>query len=201
LLRTAAGRPGTRRVLPRRGRSPAPRVPGDGPGRGARRPRALPGTGPGRSPPPPGHQRRPFRPHRRPPGRRPGRAGRSPPPGRPDHPDRGRAPAGHRDRRRLTAPDERCRRLSARRRAALLAAVTVTLPRWPIVGRRVELEVFGQALDSGEHTGLLIYGRAGVGKTRLADECRQQAAVAGHPTERIVGSRTTALLPLGAVAV
>jgi DNA-binding CsgD family transcriptional regulator len=82
----------------------------------------------------------------------------------------------------------------------MLAAVTVTLPRWPIVGRRAELEVFGQALDSGEHTGLLIYGRAGVGKTRLADECRQQAAAAGHPTERIVGSRTTALLPLGAVA-
>src|SRR6266699_6950529 len=36
--------------------------------------------------------------------------------------------------------------------------------------------------------------------TRLADECRQQAAASGSPTERVVGSRTTALLPLGAVA-
>jgi len=81
----------------------------------------------------------------------------------------------------------------------MLAGVAVTLPRWPIVGRRLELEVFERAVDSGELAGVVIYGRAGVGKTRLADECRQQAAAAGHPTERVAGSRTTALLPLGAV--
>jgi DNA-binding CsgD family transcriptional regulator len=82
----------------------------------------------------------------------------------------------------------------------MLAAVAIVLPRWPIVGRRSELEVFGLALGSREHAGLLVHGRAGVGKTRLADECREQAAASGHPTERVVGSRTTALLPLGAVA-
>jgi DNA-binding CsgD family transcriptional regulator len=82
----------------------------------------------------------------------------------------------------------------------MLAAVATTLQRWPIVGRRSELEVFEQALCSGAHAGLVIVGRAGVGKTRLADECRQWAAASGHPTERVVGSRTTALLPLGAVA-
>src|SRR6266516_282337 len=81
----------------------------------------------------------------------------------------------------------------------MLAGVAVTLPGWPIVGRRLELEVFERALRSGELAGVVIYGRAGVGKTRLADECRQQAAAAGHPTERVAGSRTTALLPLGAV--
>ncbi len=75
----------------------------------------------------------------------------------------------------------------------------MTLPRWPIVGRRPELEVFERALGSGERAGLVIYGRAGVGKTRLADECADQAA-SGHPTQRVAGSRTTALLPLGAVA-
>src|SRR5499427_7555948 len=75
----------------------------------------------------------------------------------------------------------------------------MTLPRWPIVGRRPELEVFERALGSGERAGLAIYGRAGVGKTRLADECAGQAAAGGHPTERVAGSRTTALLPLGAV--
>ena len=82
----------------------------------------------------------------------------------------------------------------------MLAGVAVTAQRWPIVGRRLELEVFEQALCSGEHAGLMIHGRAGVGKTRLADECRRQAAAVGHPTERVAGSRTTALLPLGAVA-
>jgi DNA-binding CsgD family transcriptional regulator/tetratricopeptide (TPR) repeat protein len=75
----------------------------------------------------------------------------------------------------------------------------MTLPRWPIVGRRPELEVFERALGSGERAGLAIYGRAGVGKTRMADECAGQAAASGHPTERVAGSRTTALLPLGAV--
>src|SRR5215831_17773772 len=82
----------------------------------------------------------------------------------------------------------------------MLAGVAMALARWPIVGRRSELELFGRSLGSGEHAGLVIHGRSGVGKTRLADECAEQAAAAGHPTERVVGSRTTALLPLGAVA-
>lgn len=47
----------------------------------------------------------------------------------------------------------------------------MTLQRWPVVGRRSELEIFEQALGPGERAGLVIYGRAGVGKTRLADEC------------------------------
>ena len=76
----------------------------------------------------------------------------------------------------------------------------VTVPQWPIVGRQAELTVFEGALSAGEHAGLLIHGRAGVGKTRLADECRQLAAAAGHPTERVFGCRSTAGLPLGAVA-
>src|SRR6516225_1415653 len=82
----------------------------------------------------------------------------------------------------------------------MLAAVTITLPRWPLIGRRAELEVFERALGSGQQAGLVIHGRAGVGKTRLADECAAQAASSGHPTERVAGSRTTTLLPLGAVA-
>ncbi|HYK31844.1 MAG TPA: AAA family ATPase, partial [Streptosporangiaceae bacterium] len=77
--------------------------------------------------------------------------------------------------------------------------MATTLQRWPIVGRRSELEIFEQALGSGERAGLVIHGRAGVGKTRLADECAAQAAAGGYPTERVVGSRTTALMPLGAV--
>jgi len=60
--------------------------------------------------------------------------------------------------------------------------------------------VFERALGSGERAGLVIYGRAGVGKTRLADECADQAAASGHPAQRVAGSRTTALLPLGGVA-
>lgn len=83
--------------------------------------------------------------------------------------------------------------------ADMLTAVAIAVRRWPIVGRRAELEVFERALGSAEHAGLVIHGPAGVGKTRLADECREWAAENGHPTERVVGSRTTSLLPLGAV--
>ena len=71
---------------------------------------------------------------------------------------------------------------------------------WPIVGRRRELAVFERAVSFGEHAGLVIHGRAGVGKTRLAEECRRQAAAAGHPTGRVTGSLSTVLVPLGAVA-
>ncbi|HXL20242.1 MAG TPA: AAA family ATPase, partial [Streptosporangiaceae bacterium] len=71
---------------------------------------------------------------------------------------------------------------------------------WPIVGRGLELEVFERALYSGRHAGLVIHGPPGVGKTRLADECRRRAAADGHPIERVVGSATTARMPLGAVA-
>src|SRR6516164_9058494 len=69
-----------------------------------------------------------------------------------------------------------------------------------IVGRRRELAVFERAVSFGEHAGLVIHGRAGVGKTRLAEECRRQAAAAGHPAEQVTGGRSTVLVPLAGVA-
>jgi ATP/maltotriose-dependent transcriptional regulator MalT len=77
--------------------------------------------------------------------------------------------------------------------------MAITLERWPVIGRRAELELFERALASGQCAGLMIHGPAGVGKTRLADECRDLATASGYPTERVVGSQTAALLPLSAV--
>jgi DNA-binding CsgD family transcriptional regulator len=77
--------------------------------------------------------------------------------------------------------------------------MAITLERWPVIGRGTEVELCDRALGSGACAGLVIHGAAGVGKTRLADECRERAAAAGHPTERVVGSRTAALLPLSAL--
>ena len=71
---------------------------------------------------------------------------------------------------------------------------------WPIVGRRTHLEAFERALSSGRQAGLLIHGPPGAGKTRLAEECRRRAAADQHPTLRVVGSTTTAGVPLAAVA-
>ena len=78
--------------------------------------------------------------------------------------------------------------------------MTVMVRRWPIVGRGPDLAAFERVLSSGRDAGLVIHGRIGVGKTRLAEECARLAAAAGHPTERVAGSRSTALVPLGAVA-
>src|SRR5260370_23160830 len=80
----------------------------------------------------------------------------------------------------------------------MLSAVAVALQRWPMVGRRSELEVFERALGSAELEGMLIHGRAGVGKTRLADECRQQAAASAPPTQRAAGHPHRAPLAPGA---
>jgi DNA-binding CsgD family transcriptional regulator len=78
-------------------------------------------------------------------------------------------------------------------------APTLASDRWPLVGRRAELEVFERVIAAEDRAGLVIHGQAGVGKTRLADECREWAAAGGYPTERVVGTRTAASLPLGAV--
>jgi hypothetical protein len=63
----------------------------------------------------------------------------------------------------------------------MLFDVVGALTRWPIVGRRGELEVFERVLGSAEHMGLVIYGRAGVGKTRLAHPMHARVIRAAMP--------------------
>jgi len=74
------------------------------------------------------------------------------------------------------------------------------MSQWPIVGRQAELAAFERAMLSDTAAGIMVAGRAGVGKTRLADECHFRATAAGYPVERVIASRTTALVPLAAVA-
>lgn len=71
---------------------------------------------------------------------------------------------------------------------------------WPLAQRTTELEAFRTALSRPDSTSFLLYGRAGVGKSRLADECRTVAATLGHPVARVVASHAAASLPLGALA-
>ena len=77
---------------------------------------------------------------------------------------------------------------------------TAVAERWPLVGRRLQIERFAQALADPDAGGLLIHGEAGLGKTRLADECLALAEAAGHPVGRVIATRTAAALPLGAIA-
>jgi DNA-binding winged helix-turn-helix (wHTH) protein len=71
---------------------------------------------------------------------------------------------------------------------------------WPFLGRVRELESIGRAFRDGETGGVLLTGRAGVGKTRLADECLRLAGEAGVPVARVSCHPETKPLPLAAVA-
>ncbi|MCV7410925.1 LuxR family transcriptional regulator [Mycobacterium florentinum] len=69
----------------------------------------------------------------------------------------------------------------------------------PLTGRDSELGSIRRALSAvGNHSGVVIAGAAGVGKTWLAHEALRRAAAAGERTKWIVGTDSAHALPLGA---
>jgi DNA-binding CsgD family transcriptional regulator/tetratricopeptide (TPR) repeat protein len=72
--------------------------------------------------------------------------------------------------------------------------------RWPLVGRRDELDTFMRSLADPGCEVFCVYGPSGVGKTRLGDECLALAAAAGRRALRATADRSTEAVPLGAVA-
>jgi DNA-binding CsgD family transcriptional regulator len=69
----------------------------------------------------------------------------------------------------------------------------------PLTGRDNELTVIRRALSGvGNHSGAVIVGAAGVGKTRLAREVLARAKASGERTYWIVGTQSAQQLPLGA---
>ncbi|MFD1658429.1 AAA family ATPase [Streptomyces caeni] len=71
---------------------------------------------------------------------------------------------------------------------------------WPLIGRAGELGLFRQVLRRGVQHAFLVHGPAGVGKTRLAEECLAEAGKAGLTTARAVATSLAASIPLGALA-
>jgi DNA-binding CsgD family transcriptional regulator len=72
--------------------------------------------------------------------------------------------------------------------------------RWPLVGRRDELDVFAGALRDPQLEAVCIYGPSGVGKTRLGDECLLVAEAAGRRVLRATADRSEQNVPLAALA-
>jgi DNA-binding CsgD family transcriptional regulator/tetratricopeptide (TPR) repeat protein len=72
------------------------------------------------------------------------------------------------------------------------------MDRWPMVGRAEELRFIADAIANPERSGVLVAGRAGVGKTRLIHEVL--STTYGHHLERITASESVRSLPFGAVA-
>src|SRR3954465_15572364 len=68
------------------------------------------------------------------------------------------------------------------------AAFDSSLPaRWPIVGRRRELDRLAHWLRDQNIGGVMLTGAAGVGKTRLAETSLELADAAGLPSARVTG--------------
>ncbi|MFE9500790.1 LuxR C-terminal-related transcriptional regulator [Streptomyces collinus] len=72
--------------------------------------------------------------------------------------------------------------------------------RWPLAGRAEELEALARAWRSQRTKVILLTGPAGVGKTRLADECLAQAVRGGWKGARATATTAAAAVPLGAIA-
>ena len=73
-------------------------------------------------------------------------------------------------------------------------------PLWPFVERRRELETFEHAWWERHCRAVVIFGPAGVGKTRLAEELFTRAQREGVPGRRVTATAAAAAVPLGAVA-
>lgn len=71
---------------------------------------------------------------------------------------------------------------------------------WPLTGRQEEVGVLAELLQSRQHRGVALAGRAGVGKTRLAREAASTAATSGWSVRYIAATATGRSIPLGAFA-
>lgn len=78
--------------------------------------------------------------------------------------------------------------------------VRTELSQWPLAGRDRELEAFELAWADRRCRGQVIFGAAGVGKSRLAEECLARAVRAGFRGGRAKASTAAAAVPLGAIA-
>ena len=71
---------------------------------------------------------------------------------------------------------------------------------WPLVGREQELAFARRALGDPEVCGLLLTGRAGVGKTRLAKVLLAELAGSGARTHWVRAMSSASTIPFGAFA-
>jgi hypothetical protein len=71
---------------------------------------------------------------------------------------------------------------------------------WPLTGRLEELRIIEAAISDADLSGIVIFGAAGVGKSRIAQDALSLAASKGCEIRWAVGTSSASALPLGAFA-
>jgi hypothetical protein len=71
---------------------------------------------------------------------------------------------------------------------------------WPLAGREGELDTFARAWANRRCRAVVICGPAGVGKSRLAQECLARAVHGGWKGRQVTASAAAAAVPLGVIA-
>jgi len=79
-------------------------------------------------------------------------------------------------------------------------ALLSLMARWPLVGREREVALVGEALHDPAWSGVVIGGRTGAGKSRLAQECQMIAEASGFGSVWVTATRAASEIPLGALA-
>jgi len=73
----------------------------------------------------------------------------------------------------------------------------VSLP-WPLTGRSEEIRAIEAAIFASDASGIVVYGAAGVGKSRIAREALSAAESQGCQCRWAVGTSSARAIPLGA---
>src|SRR5215217_3185533 len=69
---------------------------------------------------------------------------------------------------------------------------------WPLTGRVEQMRVIETAISASDACGVVIWGAAGVGKSRIAREALAAAAARGCESRWAVGTTSARTIPLGA---
>jgi DNA-binding CsgD family transcriptional regulator len=69
---------------------------------------------------------------------------------------------------------------------------------WPLIGRSEEMRAIEAAIVASDVSGIVVYGAAGVGKSRMAREALSAAASQGCEARWAVGTSSARTIPLGA---
>jgi len=69
---------------------------------------------------------------------------------------------------------------------------------WPLIGRSEETEAIEAAILASDASGIVVYGAAGVGKSRIAREALSAAESHGYECRWVGGTSSARAIPLGA---